>query len=142
MIDYEIGEATLNVGYVNIEEDFNSCVVKHKNGKQDIKNTLDNYIKLLNQTINTLTLVNDSIDDDECDQIELVADFESLSLKGNQEIIDRFVGFGIANVKDDDMDFDEDDDEDDDENEDEDSDNILSSDMEESSDTEEELIED
>ena len=130
MTDYEISEASLDIGYVNIEEDFNSCEVKHKNGKQNIKKTLDNYIKLLNQAVNTLTLVKDSIDDDECEQIELVADFESLSLKGNQEIVDRFVAFGIANTKDsdDEMDFDEDDG----------SDDIVSSETE-SSDTEQEL---
>jgi hypothetical protein len=130
MTDYEmgkavldIGEAVLDIGYVNIEEDFNASVAFYKNGTQNIKKTLDNYIKLLNQAVNTLTLVKDSIDDDESTQIELVADFESLSLKGDQEIVDRFVGFGIANHKesDDEIDYDEDE-----------SDDIISSDEESS----------
>jgi hypothetical protein len=128
--DYQC-EAVLDVGYVNVEEDFTSCIVKQENGKQDIKKTIAKYIKLLTHSVNVLTLVKDSIDDDELDDIELVADFDSLSLKGNLEIIDRFVGFGIANQKDDD-DFDLYNN----------SDEESYEDSDESSGTEEELVED
>jgi len=80
--------------------------------------TLNNYIEALQKSVSLLTLLKESIDDDEVNDIELVSCGDQLSIQGDPQLIERFVGFGIANY--DGSDDEDDDEEDQDENEDSD----------------------
>ena len=92
--------AYLDIGYTNVTNDLNSCLSFDEDGNQNILNTLNNYEKLLNRTINVLTILKDSISKSESENIHLFSDGDELGINGNKEIIDRFIGFGIASISD------------------------------------------
>lgn len=88
--------ARILLDYSSIENDFKKSKVI-KSGKQDIIQTLQNYIDLLKKSANTLELLKDSLEDDDAGNIELgISVLDNLEIKGDPEIIERFVGFGIA----------------------------------------------
>lgn len=91
------GVAFLDIGYTNVSEDLKTCVGNESYGKQNILNTIDNYIELLNKAINVLTILKDSISMEESKNINLFSEGDDLGIIGSQELVDRFVGFGIAN---------------------------------------------
>ena len=90
--------ATLIFGISSIETDLASCTEFYSNGKQNILKTIDNYLELLEKAKDTLILLRDSLSDDETDKIKLTSslDGECLEIEGDEQIIDRFVAFGIA----------------------------------------------
>ena len=92
------GTAFLDIGYTNITDDLKSCVCYDENGEQYITGTINNYIELLNKAVGILTILKDSISPEESKNIHLFSENDELGISGNQELIDRFVGFGIANV--------------------------------------------
>jgi hypothetical protein len=82
--------------YSNINDDFKKSLVNIR-GKQDIMNTLQNHIDILMKSVQTLELIKDSLYDDEPDSVELgISIMDNLEIKGDPEIIERFIGFGIA----------------------------------------------
>jgi hypothetical protein len=89
--------AVLDLGHTNIEDDLTMAIVKNKHGKQDFMKTLDNYIDALQKSVSLLTLLKESVDDDEVNDIELVSNGNTLSIQGDPQLIERFVAFGIAN---------------------------------------------
>ena len=98
----EKSTAVLDIGYSYIEEDLDNSLYFNKYGQQDIKKTIDKYIELLTRTINTLTIVKDTIEDDEKYDVELMAggDNKTLEIIGKSDIVDRYIGFGIAHYTD------------------------------------------
>ncbi len=98
--------ATVNLGnYTSIDDDFFNSVVVDKSGNQLFLKTLDNYINLLKDAVSSLELIRDSTDDDEASEVELLAARNVLRVTGNPEIIERYVGCGMATY--DDLDDDE-----------------------------------
>ena len=89
--------AVLDLGHSNMEDDLTMAIVKNKHGKQDFLKTLNNYMEALQKSISVLELLRDSIESDEVNDIELVSFGNTLSIQGDPELIERFVGFGIAN---------------------------------------------
>lgn len=100
-----IVEAVLDISYSNVDDDLATCNSVNDDGNQDLKKTLKKYIAMLNKAINVLTLVQESVDDDEVTSVELASNCDKLILRGNQEIVDRFIGFGIANYESDNDDY-------------------------------------
>ncbi len=100
-----IVEAQLDISYSNVDDDLSSCMVSNEDGNQNFKKTLKKYIAMLNKAINVLTLVKDSVDDDELEGVELKSNCDKLIIRGSQEIVDRFIGFGIANYETDSDDY-------------------------------------
>jgi hypothetical protein len=92
------GTAFLDIGCTNITDDLKSCVCYDANGEQDIIGTINNYVELLNKAIGILTILKDSISSAESKNIHLFSENDDLGISGDQELIDRFVGFGIANI--------------------------------------------
>lgn len=90
--------AFLDIDHSIVENDLNSCVVYDRNGKKNIRKTLTSYIELLNKSVEILTILKDSISDDENDNIDIFIQDDGLAISGDPEIIDRFVGFGIAHT--------------------------------------------
>ena len=105
--------ATLDIGHTNIEDDLTEVIVR-KNGRQDFMKTLENYIETLQKSISVLTLLKESIYEDEVNDIELVSGGNCLCIRGDQQLIDRFIGFGIANYYEENWSGDENEDKDDD----------------------------
>lgn len=108
-MDKQIGIVSLDIGYSNIEDDLNIALVYKDNGDQDFSKTLNNYIELLKGAVASLELIKDTTNEKESENLELITNKNStaLCIKGNNEIIERYIGFGIANDN-----FDESDDED------------------------------
>lgn len=94
------GTATLDIGHSNIDDDLENAIVNNKYGKQNFLKTLNNYVESLQKSLSVLSLLKDSIDSDEVDDIEFVSLGNALGIRGDQQLIDRFVGFGIANYYD------------------------------------------
>lgn len=89
--------AVLDLGHGNMEDDLTMAIIKNKYGKQDFLKTLNNYMESLQKSISVLELLRDSIESDEVNDIELISFGNTLSIRGDPELIERFVGFGIAN---------------------------------------------
>ena len=91
------------------------AIVRNEHGKQDFLKTLNNYMEALQKSISVLELLRDSIEPDEENDIELVSSGNTVSIRGDPQLIERFVGFGIANYEEDNSDdsdaYDEDTDE-------------------------------
>lgn len=98
-MEKQLSVVSLDIGYTNLEDDLNVALVYKDNGDQDFSKTLDNYIGLLKGAIASLELVRDTTSKEECDDLELITNKNStaLCIKGNSEIIERYIGFGIAN---------------------------------------------
>lgn len=97
----DIINATLLFGISSVDTDLASCLeIEH--GKQNILKTINNYLELLDKAKDTLSLLRDSLTDDELNKIKLVSsiDGECLEIEGDEQIIDRFVAFGIAEKND------------------------------------------
>jgi len=92
--------AVLDIGHNNISDDLEMALVKNNHGKQNFFKTLDNYMEALQKSISVLSLLKDSVYADEANDIELVVYGTSLAIKGDPQLIERFVGFGIANYED------------------------------------------
>lgn len=94
--------ATLDIGHSCFEDDLNSCMVYKDDGEQNFKDTLNNYIELLKKSINVLELIRDTTNDSEFDSLELTLGLNNdcLEINGESEIIERYVGFGIASYED------------------------------------------
>jgi len=91
--------ATLLFGISNIETDLASCAEWNDDGTQNILKTINNYLELLDKAKDTLTIIKESLSDDELDKIKLKcnsADGDYLEIVGDEQIIDRFIAFGIA----------------------------------------------
>ena len=86
----------LDLGYSNVDMDLDASLKVDSNNKQNVLETVNNYIKMLTRATNVLTIVRDAISDDEKYSVELVAEIDNLIAMGDPQIIDRFVGFGIA----------------------------------------------
>jgi len=99
--------ATLLFGISSIETDLATCLEVKNNGNQNILKTIDNYLELLDKAKDTLSLLRDSLSDDELEKIKLVSsmDGECLEIEGDEQIIDRFVAFGIAERNDEESDL-------------------------------------
>lgn len=89
--------ATLLLSHTNFEQDINLCS-NIENDKQNIIATVDNYIEILKTSISTLTLLRDSIFDNEKFAVRIEPSDESgyVNLVGDETIITRFISFGIA----------------------------------------------
>ena len=98
-MDKQIGIVSLDIGYSNIEDDLNIALVYKDNGDQDFSKTLNNYIELLKGAVASLELIKDTTNEKESENLELITNKNStaLCIKGNNEIIERYIGFGIAN---------------------------------------------
>jgi hypothetical protein len=88
--------AFLDIGHTSVSEDLKSCIKHDENGNQNVIETINNYIELLSRAINVLTILKDSVSVAESKNINLFSDGDDLGINGSQELIDRFVGFGIA----------------------------------------------
>ena len=95
----------LDIGYSSIEEDLNNSLVFRENGTQNIPATIKNYVEILKKAISVLELIKDTTEESACRQIEFVTgkNGDTLEVKGNPEILERYVGFGIASYENDDM---------------------------------------
>lgn len=95
------GMAFLDVGYTNVNDDLKSCIVYDDYGNQNIFKTIDKYTELLAKAITVLAILKDGLSKDESTKISLFSEGDDLGIHGSQDLIDRFVGFGIANSSDD-----------------------------------------
>ena len=91
------GKIILDIGYSDVDSDLESCMVTSSSGKCNVIDTVDNYIELLNKALNVLTIFRDAIYNVEKYIITLSTEADNLIVSGNQEILDRFIAFGIAN---------------------------------------------
>lgn len=98
-MEKQLSVVSLDVGYTNLEDDLNVALVYKDNGDQDFSKTLDNYIALLKSAVASLELVRDTTSKEESEDLELITNKNStaLCIKGNSEIVERYIGFGIAN---------------------------------------------
>ena len=108
--------AKIILDYSGIENDFKKANVLNRgdhrdHGDQDTLATLQNYIDLLKKSAHTLELIKDSLSDDEFDKVEFGVSSidDKLEISGDAEIVERFVGFGIAEYDSDDDFMDSDD---------------------------------
>jgi hypothetical protein len=94
----QIGKVLLDLGYTSLEDDLNTSLVFKDDGNQDFIETLNSYIQLLKKAVTTLELVRDTTGVDEADNLELITNKDStgICIRGDTEVIDRYVGFGIA----------------------------------------------
>lgn len=120
----QTGIVTLDIGYTNLEDDLNTALAFRDNGDQDFLETVNNYIQILKRAVASFELIKDTISSEEANKLELVTNTNStlLCVKGDSEIIERFVGFGIASEGDSENDEDDNSDSDSDNDEDTDSD--------------------
>jgi hypothetical protein len=103
--------AFLDIRYTSIEKDLNECAIFRPDGSQNFSMTLNNYIDLLKKSIMVLELIRDTTNVTECEELEFVTSTngDSLGVRGNPEIIERYFGFGIANNGNEDSDTNSDD---------------------------------
>ena len=84
--------------HVNFETDINSCEERTRYDKQNFQATLYNYIQMMTEHLDILTTINDSLTIDEMKLLTLKTnnDRTALILDGDEQILERFLGFGIA----------------------------------------------
>lgn len=93
----EIVAAVINLGtHTSVSDDFASSLVIDDHGNQNFLQTLENHIAILKEAINTLELIKDATDKSEAHEVELISTHNVLRVIGNSEIIDRYVGCGVA----------------------------------------------
>ena len=84
---------------LDIDTNFeNAEMVNNKTKKQDILNSIGNYVDSLNKAVSILTLLKDNICDDEKKHITILLNTDNkLCVRATSEVAERFVCFGIAN---------------------------------------------
>lgn len=94
----EIGIVELDIGYLNVFDSFHNSVVYKNNGDQNFNKTLENYIELLKKATLVLETVRDTTQLSESESLTMFVPDEhsGLYIKGHNEIVERYVGFGIA----------------------------------------------
>lgn len=84
---------------LDIDTNFeNAEMVNNKTKKQDILNSISNYVDSLNKAVSILTLLKDNICDDEKKHMTIILnDDNKLCIRASSEVAERFVCFGVAN---------------------------------------------
>lgn len=86
--------------YEPSNEDLHKLQVIKSDGRQNFLLTLDRYIQMLKEDINTLEIIKDSTDDKEAENMELVMSDGLLTVVGDANVISRYVECGVVEFDD------------------------------------------
>lgn len=88
--------AEIYLGYCKQGDDLHGCIVKNDDGKINAKQTLENYVKQMQNVVDHIKKINDLIPED--NDVELDGNTHYVWISGSSDIIDNLIKHKLVSM--------------------------------------------